>query len=404
MKLSKALKIIGIVFLCAILFEILFGSHPIISFVDHRFDIMNNPLGDMKEDLLEKGYTPLTVTKVTEDSYFLSNGMIVDKQSFPKIELDSPLKDTILFNEKDSSLYYHRETVRPCYITCAKLTIPIWKKHHPICMKASGKILVGENTLKKSHLIQKEFNYDKEYIHMETIVCIPLTVATKNELRENLFKNTSGKILYVGDFFSYEDEGIIVESEFCLPDVKMMDAFKAGSGNRISEDDLETINKHKAVLYILWKTPGLESLNKLHSLISNILTAGGLGIKFENSGVSHSKNSWLTKNFYDDTYDLLNSHVMNIIDTNTVFSSGMHIFGLPDVSLHSDIDPQIALKTVIAFNHYHVFEQPVFEEGNTFSLDPKSPYFKINICDDYIYKNEECFENPFGRLKLTAVN
>lgn len=251
---------------------------------------------------------------------------------------------------------------------------------------------------------QQSESPQKESIHMETIVCIPLNISSESELRENLIKNTDGKILYAGNLFRSQDEGITAESEFCLPDEKMMDAFRYGSGNKLSEDDLVTINNHKSVLYVLWKTPGLESLNKLHSLISNILSAGGLGVKFENSGVSHSKSSWLNKDFYDDTYDLLNSHVMNITDTNVFFSSGMHIFGLPDVALHGGIDPNVALNHVIAFNHYHVFEQPKFEDGNTFSLDPESPYFKISICDDYIYKNEECFENPFGRLKLTPVH
>lgn len=239
---------------------------------------------------------------------------------------------------------------------------------------------------------------------METIVCIPLAIATQKEFLQNFIKLTGDKILYAGNSFFNEKDGIIADSEFCFHDRNMMDAFRYGNGNKISQDELEIIKKHESVLYLLWKTPGLETLNKLHTIISYILNAGGLGVKFENSGVSHSKESWLNKNFYEDTYDLLNSHVMNIIDTNVVYSSGMHIFGLPDVSIHGNIDPQIALNNIIAFNHYHIFESPQFEDGNTFSLDPESPYFKISICNDFIYKGEECFENPFGRLKLTLAS
>jgi hypothetical protein len=81
----------------------------------------------------------------------------------------------------------------------------------------------------------------------------------------------------------------------------------------------------------------------------------------------------------------------------------MHIFGLPDVAVDGSVDNNYAGALLSGFNHYQLFESPVLKDGNTFSLSEEDPYFRINRREDWIYKGEEAFENPFGRYALEPI-
>lgn len=140
MKMKQGLKLIGILLLCAIAFEILFGSHPIISFTDHRYDIENNPIGEKREKLTNEGYVPVTISSLNDKEYQLSNSLIISKEQLSRIDLNSLLKDTVLFSNKDSSFYYHRKMFKACNISCIKLTIPLRTKHYPKYLLGSGRV------------------------------------------------------------------------------------------------------------------------------------------------------------------------------------------------------------------------------------------------------------------------
>jgi len=144
-------------------------------------------------------------------------------------------------------------------------------------------------------------------------------------------------------------------------DINMKNAFDLGSRGTIDSNDLKLIESHKSVIYLIYDQNGLENLHILHQFITDIITVCGYGIKFENSGVAHSKRNWLNKDFYNNTYDLLNSHTMLVSYENGYYSSGMHIFGLPDVSTEHSIDYDNATQLLTEFNHYQLFENPTFE-------------------------------------------
>lgn len=145
MKLKRGIQIILSVLICGLLFEILFGSHPIISFVDYRYDIENNPVGDIRNSLAEQGYYPVTLSVLNNSQYQLSNGLIVNKEHIPSLKLTSALKDTILFSDFDSSFYYNRMPLKSCVITCIKYTVPLKVRRFNRYIKGAGKLPSNTN-------------------------------------------------------------------------------------------------------------------------------------------------------------------------------------------------------------------------------------------------------------------
>ncbi|MCJ8314430.1 MAG: hypothetical protein HRU38_20145 [Saccharospirillaceae bacterium] len=218
------------------------------------------------------------------------------------------------------------------------------------------------------------------------------------EFRDSLIKYTEGKYIFAGNVILNVEEKIQYKCEVCAVDSQIKNAFGASSQGRISVDELEQIDKHNSVVYITYENTGLEYLHHLHNIINFCLNIGGLGVKFENSGLSHSKNLWNSYNFHEDTLQILNTHVMFISDEEYISSVGMHIFGLQDVSISSLTDNPTYLLT--EFNHYHLFESAIFKDGSSFSLSVDEPKYSVSIKTDFIYKGEDCFENPFGRILL----
>lgn len=238
---------------------------------------------------------------------------------------------------------------------------------------------------------------------MQTIVCLPMCTQSADEFRDALVKQFQGEYLFAGSVILHTKENVHIECEVCDYDPTMRNAFASTLTGRVDESDIDEIDKHQSVIYLTYEKADLDDLHVLHQFINVCLQVGGLGVKFENSGLAHTKDMWLNYNFYENTYLLLNSHVMYIHDEHYVSSVGMHIFGLPDVSIPISASELLANANgfLTKFNHYHVFETPTFKEGNTFSLGEDEPKFVIAITDDFVYQGEDCFENPFGRLLLS---
>lgn len=233
---------------------------------------------------------------------------------------------------------------------------------------------------------------------METIVCIPSSIQSHSELRDSILQLTDGDFILIGETLTNTKDKCHVKCELYNKDELMREAFEASSQDRVSEEDLLKIETHESVIYLIFDNSNLDNLHLLHKFIKVCLHIGGLGVKFENSGLSHSKDVWLSYNFHEDTLQLLNSHAMYIKDDLFLSSVGMHIFGLPDVSV--SIDPEMGIFLLTDFNHYHLFESPTFKEGHTFSPDEESPKYEVVFKSDFVYEGEDCFENPYGRILL----
>lgn len=246
-------------------------------------------------------------------------------------------------------------------------------------------------------------NDKNEPPRMETVVCIPLSLEGQQDFLRQVISVTDGKYMFAGLLLMSVEDKVSIRCEICQSDPAIGEAFEIGGQGAISSEELTEIAAHRSVLYLVWDQPGLSELHRLHAFIKVCLKCGGLGVKFENSGVAHSKNTWLSMKFHENTLELMQTHIMLIGDENYYYSSGMHIFGLPDTAVPVSIDNRQAGYLLTEFNHYQIFESPDFQDGQTFSTDADAPYYRLQVKNDWIYADLECFENPYGRILLEPV-
>lgn len=235
---------------------------------------------------------------------------------------------------------------------------------------------------------------------MQTITCIPGTWLDRKELVLSIPEQTDGRYLFAGQVLMNVETKESAEIEFCLRDERMHKSFIVGGQGQYPVQIYDEIKSHRGVIYLKCDIDGLSNLHKLHTFINVCLVSGGLGVKFENSGVAHTARQWNGYEFRNDTLLLMRAHVIMAYSDDYFYSCGMHIFGLPDVAVKSTIPNNSAGYMLTEFNYYHIFESPNFKEGQTFSTDKDSPKYRIKFRDDFIYKGEELFENPYGRIEL----
>ena len=66
----------------------------------------------------------------------------------------------------------------------------------------------------------------------------------------------------------------------------------AGKVNRITEEFLDEIDRHKYVIYISGETGSLEEAGHIAQAGDALLKAGGTGIKVESAGKAFTRDKW----------------------------------------------------------------------------------------------------------------
>lgn len=238
---------------------------------------------------------------------------------------------------------------------------------------------------------------------VEVVVCIPLVLESHDAFRDQVLSVARDRFLFAGQILMSIVNSAAVRCEIHEADPDMALAFELGAQQAISENDLAAIAAHRSVVYLITDRTGLTELHQLHTFIDVTLECGGLGVKFENSGVAHSLSAWQQKKFCENNLDLLQSHVMLTGDEDNFYSTGMHIFGLPDASVPASIENRAAARLLTEFNHYRIFEAAQVKDGQTFSLAADEPRFRLHLKEDEINAGQECFVNPYGRFLLEPL-
>jgi len=236
---------------------------------------------------------------------------------------------------------------------------------------------------------------------MDLIVCIPGPWQSHAELIAALTRVTEGGYLFAGRILMAMQSNETIEAELCPADPRMQVAFAVP---RLKGDAsaVAAISNHRGVLYLTTRETGLDRLHVLHAFINACLAAGGLGVKFENSGTAHLTDEWHGMQFHQDRLGLLRAHVMLVTSESHLFSCGMHIFALRDCAV-AGLPSGAAGYLLTEFNHYHLFEGPTFRDGQTFGLPDDPARYRLRLRDDFLYGDDQHFGNPHGRIELVPI-
>jgi hypothetical protein len=220
-----------------------------------------------------------------------------------------------------------------------------------------------------------------------------------------------------------------VEHEFRPHDAKMVKAFRSSSiaWPAFTSEDLAHIEAHAMVLYVVSgpvisgeaRAVGLSFLNLGKRLLE---ASGGIGIKSDSSGISHSRSRWVqfaesaARDPAHGWSALFHAYVVYPIGSETdLYSCGMHLLGAPDLivdqatieaAAKADKTPAAAAAELFrVFGMYLLMECRTgqFASGHTFSIERDAPRYRViwEACAGY--PEDSYFFNPFGRWRFTAM-
>lgn len=235
-----------------------------------------------------------------------------------------------------------------------------------------------------------------------TILCIPGNWKNRADIVQSIALNNQNEYLFAGEVLLNLKTNKGFKLEIFERDTQLVQAFTyAGKVNLVSKTFLEEIDKHNFVIYLSTETGNLDNAMALAEAGKAILKSGGTGVKVENTGIAFEKEQWTDTLKGKEIGSLFRLFVLNSLkdDAGNVFSCGMHNLGFKDVLIHGE-DFQYSVELISIFNAYQIIDNPVLNEGETFSLSPDAPYYIINECYNPPYEGDENFGNPFGMWQL----
>ncbi len=198
-------------------------------------------------------------------------------------------------------------------------------------------------------------------------------------------------------------EGMIMEIRDHDP--KLAAAFRAaGAYSHLAESDFEAITKHTYCLYLVDEHGGsLDAARKMMRFASALLRAGGLAVKVESAGKSHTAKEWTEyAKESANPQSLFEAFVVLVGGQRTgYYSCGMHNLGLPDAQVPGTVPNNEAGAILRGFLLYMLAEKPEIRSGNTFSLTADGLIYVLThgACEQFAEDN--VFHNPFGVWELT---
>jgi hypothetical protein len=186
-------------------------------------------------------------------------------------------------------------------------------------------------------------------------------------------------------------------------DPHMQKAFEYAGQGKVGKGTIDAIAEHKTTAYLHFPlfVPGNQA--RLKMFTAAIRQIGGLALKIESSGRAHEWQVWDEILDSDNPFDLYRGFVTLVGDEDFYYSCGMHHFGLPDSQVSRHLDIEEAADLLNRFNYYRIVENPELENGHTFSLSDKSPWYRLSRITDQRHESADLFHNPFGLWDMSPV-
>lgn len=234
----------------------------------------------------------------------------------------------------------------------------------------------------------------------EIVICVPGCWTDRRDLVQSVAGKSGGYVLARGLLMHLETEAtfeVMIEG----PDTRMSEAFLAAGRHWMADADIERIDAHTLVLYLIAPGGTLALAKAAMAAADGLLGAGGLAVKVESTGLAHSAAQWgdLVRN--GDKLSVFRAFVLTA-EGDPSYSCGMHNIGLRDVII-SEPDVENVSALLGHFCLYHFTESPVLRSGETFALGPDEPQYFLQKESCETYEDGSSFANPFGMWRLVRA-
>ena len=237
---------------------------------------------------------------------------------------------------------------------------------------------------------------------LQIVLCIPGPWESSAELIPALIGADSG-YLYAGSVMMHIETGFACRALLEEHDPAMAGAFAAAGHHWAGSEAMDRIAGHRGVVYLVARGEGSEQVSRrLMQAAAALLTAGGLGVKVESTGLAHDPQTWRELSGDASPAALHRAFVVYVNAAADVYSCGMHNLGLRDaiVARAPGADGAELLRV---FTGYLATEAPAIEAGQTFSPDADGPVYRILEDAGVDYGQASLFNNPYGSWRLAPA-
>ena len=240
--------------------------------------------------------------------------------------------------------------------------------------------------------------------YMEIILCVPGNWNDKIEIIKLIVDSTSKEYLFTGNTIIYLPSNTVFQIDVCMADERMKNSFFYAGQGRLSEQELNDIDQHNLVVYIIGKGGNPDNALKIMRIAQIFLNIGGLGVKVETCGKAFNKTQWNNILLEDIPIILYEVFVIFLYtNKNEVYTCGMHNIGMRDIICNTVLSMETTIDLMKTFIFYQLIDKPIINANEIFRQEYNSQPYRISIEDCYIYNSEDLFYNPFGLYRLIKV-
>jgi hypothetical protein len=237
----------------------------------------------------------------------------------------------------------------------------------------------------------------------QIIIGIPGLWKDKSELVQEVVSKSGGYLL-AGNIIHNASRNIGFEIDVYEHDPSLAEAFSYASGGRLKSELLAKLNKHSYTAYVISKVKDFKTIKEIIDVGMGLLNSGGIAIKIETVGVAYSIEEWI-EIADNKERSIIYSHFVTLIEAEkNYYSCGMQSFGLPDVIIPVQMEPEEAKDLMNDFNLYNMTESSKLKVGETYSTGKGSPIYKLSLLDDFRYEKDDVFYNPCGLWALRPLS
>jgi len=233
----------------------------------------------------------------------------------------------------------------------------------------------------------------------QLVLCIPGPWETRSDSVTDIVQRTEGQYIFAGRLLMHVATQKVFEVEFEPRDERMLRAFAAVGPHWRDSPDMQRIDSHRSVAYLLGHGGTDQDVQALMLAAKALLDAGGLGVKVESTGLAHSPAAWRGMCEEFALFSPYRAFVVVVNGPGEAYSCGMHTFGMHDVRV-MDEDKASASQTAQVFSRYLFTERPAVQAGQTFACAKDAPVYRIASSEGVDYEPDSLFINPYGTWRL----
>lgn len=237
----------------------------------------------------------------------------------------------------------------------------------------------------------------------ELIVAVPGPWKDRAELLSRLVASTKGEFMFAGRILANPKAKDHIAFELYETDPHMQEAFEYAGQGKLKQGTLDAIAGHSTTAYLHFPLPVFGQQSRLKLFTAAIRQVGGIAVKIESSGTAHEWEVWDEILSSANPFDLYRGFVTLVGEEDHYYSCGMHHFGLPESQVPRTQDVREAADLLNRFNYYRMIENPELEDGHTFSLSEKSPWYRLSLVPDRRHESEDLFHNPIGVWDMAPI-